>query len=96
MKVYLTVDEAKSIIRLIKSEDEESVFVGLYLLTGKTFKVTRRLKPCIENARMLLIEMKRYYRYGTDINYYKNELLNSLDKYIHATDKYLRKGHAGN
>ena len=96
MKPYLTIEEAKNIIRLIKSKDEEIVILGLYLLVGNPFKMTRRLKHCIENAKKLLIEMKRQYQYWADINYYKSELLNSLDKYIRAADKYLRKGHAGN
>jgi hypothetical protein len=40
MKSYLSVEEAKSIIKLIKSENDENVILGLHLLTGKLFKTT--------------------------------------------------------
>jgi len=96
MKAYLTVDEAKSIIKLIKSEDEENVILGLYFLTGKTFKTTRHLRTCIDNAERLLIIMSKEYKFYDDIYNCKVRISNSLAAYIHLHSKYLQKGHTGN
>ena len=89
MKPYLTIEEAKNIIRLIKSKDEEIVILGLYLLIGKSFKTTKHLTSCINNAKKLLMILNKEYKYENDIYNCKIKIFNSLNAYIYSQSKYL-------
>ena len=93
MKPYLTVDETKSILDLVKSNDWECVLLGLNILISKSFKTTASLKTAVYNARCLLRERKKYpvahYTYMS--MRYKNRMCAALDRYIEKI-----KGPTGN
>lgn len=84
MKPYLTLDETKSILDLIKSNDWECVLLGLNILTSKSFKPAASLKTAIYNAQCLLREIKKHpVVYYTHISvHYKNRLCAALYRYI--------------
>ena len=93
MKSYLTLEEVKSILDLIKSNDWECVLLGLNILISKSFKTTASLKTAVYNAQCLLRERKKYpVLHYTHISvHYKNRICEALYRYIERI-----KGHAGN
>lgn len=91
MKPYLTLEEAKTILSLIKSQDEETVILGLYVLTTRSFKVTKLLRTCVDDAQSMLIEIKKEYPYKYKIRDYRMRISKSLYRYIYFKSKYICK-----